>query len=213
MLLAHPVLDGPRVETSIFVSLKALWNNQGLREWMARDALAAAMRRFVSALLAAYAPPTRLLEKTPLHAEHMALIEAVFPDAAFVSVHRDGRDVVQSMLQMEAATDDPAVAARRWSEITRQVSATLPSLTKARDLRYESVLDDPVATITDVFTWLDLPVDAQVRAEVARRAGERVSQYNTTGEVGPGKWRSLSRRQLRTVYRYAGDRLEELGYA
>ncbi len=40
----------------------------------------------------------------------------------------------------------------------------------------------------------------------------RVSQYNTTGDVGPGKWRTLSARDLRTVYRYAGDRLVETGY-
>jgi hypothetical protein len=212
MLLAHPALDGPRVETAVFVSLRPLWNNVALREWISTDALAGAIRRFVSTLFAAYAPPTRLVEKTPLHGQHMPLIEAVFPDASFISVHRDGRDVVQSLLQMESATDDVVVAATRWSEITREISDTLPALTKARDLRYEAVLADPVGAIGDLYAWLGLATDDDVFGEVHRRAEERVSQYNTTGDVGPGKWKSLSRRQLRAVYRHAGDRLKELGY-
>jgi hypothetical protein len=210
MLLAHPQLDGPRVETSIFVSLRPLWNNDRLREWMSTEQLTAAVRSFVSELLAAFGP--RLVEKTPLHAEHMPMIEAVFPDASFISVHRDGRDVVQSLLQMESATDDVAVAATRWAEITREVSATLPTLRHAVDLRYESVLADPVGAMADVFAWLGLPADESVRAEVRVRASERVSQYNTAGDVGPGKWKSLSRRQMRAVSRHAGERLKELGY-
>jgi hypothetical protein len=210
MLLAHPALDGPRVETSIFVSLQPLWNNERLRDWMPAAELAAALRTFVSELLSGYGP--RVVEKTPLHAEHMPLIQSVFPDAAFISVHRDGRDVVQSLLQMESATDDVVVAATRWSEITREVSAVLPTLTQARDMRYESMLADPVGAIADLFAWLGLPADADTMTEVHRRAAERVSQYNTTGDVGAGKWQNLSRKQLRAVYRHAGDRLVELGY-
>ncbi|MEY2471903.1 MAG: hypothetical protein QOK28_1232 [Actinomycetota bacterium] len=210
MLLAHPQLDGPRVETAVFVSLQPLWNNAALREWISRDALAAAMRGFVATLFADYGP--RLVEKTPLHGEHLELINAVCPDASVISVHRDGRDVVRSLLEMESGTDDVVVAATRWAEITRDISAALSSLPHARDMRYESMLDDPVGAISDVFEWLGLPVDDTITAEVRRRAEERVSQYNTTGDVGPGKWRTLSRRQLRVVYRHAGDRLEELGY-
>ncbi|HVT76905.1 MAG TPA: sulfotransferase [Acidimicrobiales bacterium] len=210
MLRAHPALDGPDVETALFVSLQPLWNNAALRDWISDDALARAIRGFVSTVLAPWGP--RVVEKTPLHAEHLPLIATVFPDASIVSVHRDGRDVVRSLLEMEAGTDDVVVAATRWSEITREVSAALPSLAHACDLRYESLLADPVAGVVDLFAWLGLAVDDDVRATVARRAGERVSQYNTTGEVGAGKWRSLSRKQLRAVYRHAGDRLDELGY-
>lgn len=212
MLQAHPTLAGPRVETSLFVSLEALWGNEAVAAAIGRDALAGAIRRFVSALFAAYAPPRRLVEKTPLHGEHVALIAAVFPDAAFLSVHRDGRDVVRSLLEMESGTDDVVVAATRWAEITRTVSAALAPLPRARNLRYETLLVDPVAAMADVFEWLGLDADDAVLAEVRRRAAERVSQYNTTGDVGSGKWKSLSRKQLRAVYRHAGDRLNELGY-
>ena len=74
------------------------------------------------------------------------------------------------------------------------------------------MLSDPVKAVADVLAWLGLSVDDGVRAEIGRRAGERVSQYNTTGDVGSGKWTSMPARDLRAVYRHAGDRLVELGY-
>jgi hypothetical protein len=223
MLMAHPAIDGPGRETSIFVSLRALRDNLarpatvGLARWIEPAELVAAMREFVDGLFAHYlattgSTATRFLEKTPLHAEHLALINEVFPDAAIISVHRDGRDVVHSVLEMEAATDSVMVAASKWTDITRTVSEEFPKLPAARDERYEDVLRDPVATMIDILAWLGLPATDEVVAELRARAGVRVSQYNTTGDVGSGKWRSLSQRDLRGVYRYAGDRLVEAGY-
>jgi Sulfotransferase family len=216
MLLAHPAIAGPRAETSVFVSLRALRAN-GLPGWMPTDALVAAIRSFVAGLFGRWLDANarrdaRFLEKTPLHAEHLALIGEVFPAAAVIGVHRDGRDVVRSLLEMEAATDDVVVTAQAWSDISRAVSAAVPTLPHAREEHYEAMLRDPVAAIREILVWLGLEADAATLAEVARRAGERVSQYNTTGEVGAGKWTSLSARDLRAVYHHAGARLVELGY-
>ncbi|HUR76461.1 MAG TPA: sulfotransferase [Acidimicrobiales bacterium] len=223
MLLAHPGLAGPTEETSLFVSLRALRENgrrpahEGLAGWVSPPELVAAVRRFAEELLGGWLERTghvgaRLLEKTPLHGEHLRLITEVFPDAAVVSIHRDGRDVVRSLLEMDAATDDVIVAASRWTAVTRQVSSDVAALPHARDLRYETVVEDPVGATTGLLEWLGLAVDDAVEREVQRRAEARVSQYNTTGEVGPGKWTSLSAREQRAVYRHAGDRLVELGY-
>jgi hypothetical protein len=223
MLLAHPAIDGPERETSIFVSLRALRDNvaqpasAGLAALIGPDELIAAMRTFVASLFANYlahagSTATRFLEKTPLHAEHLRLIAEVFPDAAIISVHRDGRDVVRSVLEMESATDSVFIAASKWTEVTTTVGEEFPKLPAARDERYEELLRDPVAAVTDILNWLGLPVDDAVREDVRARVDLRVSQYNTTGPVGPGKWRELSARDLRGVYRYAGDRLVEMGY-
>ena len=48
--------------------------------------------------------------------------------------------------------------------------------------------------------------------EVRERAGARVSQHGTTGDVGSGKWRDIAPNDLRTVYRVAGDQLVALDY-
>src|SRR5205085_10599223 len=103
MLGAHRAVAGPGSETALFVSTRALWANSDRR-----PAVVAALRGFASevfgAYLASHAPQARhLLEKTPIHAEHLEQIVALFPEAAVISIHRDGRDVVRSMLEMEAA--------------------------------------------------------------------------------------------------------------
>ncbi len=223
MLMAHPAIDGPGRETSIFVSLRALRDNiarpesESLAAWIEPAELVAAMRVFVDGLFAHHlstkgSSAPVFLEKTPMHAEHFRLISEVFPDAAIISIHRDGRDVVRSVLEMEAAIDSATLTASRWTEITRAVSQEFPHLPKARDERYEDLLRDPVASVSDLLAWLGLPVTDDVLAELSARVGVRVSQYNTTGDVGSGKWRSLSARDLRAVYRFAGDRLVETGY-
>jgi hypothetical protein len=218
MLLAHGDLRGPERESSVFVSLRALRDNarraprEGITGWIDPPDLIAAMRVFASTLFAACAGDKRILEKTPLHAEHLPLIGELFPEASVIAIHRDGRDVVRSLLEVDAGAENAAVAASRWVEITRRVSDTLDSVAHARDERYETLLADPVPRVIELLEWLGLRVDDAVRAEVARRAGQRVSLYNTTGDVGPGKWETLSAKDLRAVYRHAGERLVELGY-
>jgi hypothetical protein len=218
MLLAHPALAGPEDETSVFVSLRALRDNarrpssESVTGWIDLPDLLHAMRAFAAALFSSWSPDKQIVEKTPLHAEHLPLIAELFPEASVISIHRDGRDVVRSLLEMEAATDSVDVAATRWAEITQRVRDTIGALPHARDERYETLLAEPVPKVTELLEWLGLSVDESVRAEIARRAAQRVSRYNTTGDVGAGKWKSLRPRQLRAVYRRAGERLLQLGY-
>jgi hypothetical protein len=221
MLLAHPAIAGPEVETSVFLSLRALRDNvrrpDGVSTFISETDFVVALRGFVAGLFGEWLDAVgrreaRFLEKTPLHAEHLPLIAEVFPDAAIIGIHRDGRDVVRSLLEMDAATNDVVVAAKAWTDITRAVSAAVATMPNARDERYEAMLRDPVSSVIELLRWLGLDVDAATTEEVQRRSGERVSQYNTTGDVGPGKWASLSARELREVYRHAGARLVELGY-
>lgn len=217
LLLAHPAIAGPENETAIFIALRGLFDNPGVTECVERKELVAIVRRFARELfadyLAAHAPhATRFIEKTPLHARHLDLIGEIFPEAYIVSIHRDGRDVVRSLLELDVGTDDAAVAAQAWVDVTRAVENFIRRFPRVRDERYEAWLVDPVVGAVDLLAWLGLPPDGAVVEELRRRAPERVSQYNTTGDVGPGKWRQLSTRDLRTVISVAGDRLLELGY-
>lgn len=217
LLKAHPSVAGPENETAIFVALRSLLDNRYLTAAVGRKDLVAIVRRFARELFAGYldqhAPhATRFIEKTPMHAQHVELITELFPEAYVVGIHRDGRDVVRSVLEVEAGTNDPAVAAQAWVDLTRNVEASMRRSPRVCDERYESWLVAPVERAAKLMEWLELPVDDGVIAELQRRATERVSQYNTTGPVGEGKWRSLSEANLEVVYRVAGKRLAELGY-
>ncbi len=217
MLSAHPATGGPRHETAMFSSVRGLIDNPGLRAWISPEDLLAALRRFTEGLFAhclrERAPnATRLIEKTPHHALHLDLIATLYPEASIIGIHRDGRDVVRSLLEIEFGTESAAVAARGWLRSTRAVQDFATHFRLTRDERYEALLEDPVVGVTDVLRWLELPPDDAVVDELRSRAGARVSQHGTTGDVGSGKWRDIAPADLRTIYRVAGPQLVALGY-
>lgn len=217
MLKAHPALAGPAAETAVFETLHELHANGRVATAAGPVAVTEALRGFVTTLfegwLSANAPDAdRIVEKTPLHAEHLDTIARVFPSATVIGITRDGRDVVRSLLEMDAAPDDASRAARRWADITGKVARGLPQFERYANVRYEALVADPVGGVVALLELMDLTVDEAVRAEIERRAAERVSQYNTTGDVGSGKWETMRAADRRAVYRYAGDRLAELGY-
>ncbi len=215
LLAAHPKLVGPTKETAVFVAVHDLLENNMLERALGRDGLVGAVRSFIATLANAYlnGADARLLEKTPLHALHLERIAEVFPDAWVVGVHRDGRDVVRSLLEVDSGTNDAAIAAASWVEITQAVADFAAHAPRVRDEQYEAWLRDPIIGAIDVLAWLGLPPDESVIDELRRRAPERVSQYNTTGDVGEGKWRTLPVRDLRSIVKIAGDQLIGLGYA
>ena len=96
--------------------------------------------------------------------------------------------------------------------MTRTIERHGATLRRFREVRYESLLDDPVDGVVTLLDWMGLPTEPGLRAELETRSAERVSRYNTSGEIGSGKWTAMPAADLRTIYRHAGDRLVELGY-
>ena len=180
MLTAHPAIAGPATETAMFGTIRGLFDNEALRAWISPEALRSALRRFCEGLLAnymaAHAPrATRVLEKTPDHALHLDLIALLFPNASVIGIHRDGRDVVRSLLEIEYGPQSPAVAADGWVRSTRAVQEFATEFELTRDERYEALLQDPVGRVVDVLRWLE-PAPRRRRgrggARARRRAGE-----------------------------------------
>jgi hypothetical protein len=224
LLLAHPDVAGlERTETWLFVTLGGLWDNlndpdgRGLRAHVPLERGIAALRGFADAALDQVArdrpDAARVLERTPGHAMHLPLIRNLYPGARVVHLLRDGRDVVQSVLELDFATHDPAAAARQWRETVEAVHAELGRFAHGTEVRYEALVADPVGRTRDLLGWMGLSVDEETTGELRRRAGERVSRYNTTGDVGTGKWRRLDRRSLDAIEAEAGGLLRSLGYA
>jgi hypothetical protein len=60
--------------------------------------------------------------------------------------------------------------------------------------------------------WVGLDVDDDVRRDIAARAGQRVSRYNTSGPAGAGKWRTLPQDEVARIEAIAGAALTANGY-
>jgi hypothetical protein len=228
LLQAHPDTVGiPQGETQLFWALAPLWlsaerrRGPGIRTLVTHHELVAAVRVFCDALFEAGRAKqgpgaTLFIEKTPAHAVHVARMHEVYPEAWFVHIVRDGRDVVRSIARFdleELSPIDLPTAAAEWDRLNRLILAEAPRLDRYRMVRYEELVAAPVEGACQLLEWMGLPCDDAVRDRVADAAGNPVSQHAGKGRVGPGKWREdLSDAQLSTIYRIAGRLLVELGY-
>lgn len=181
--------------------------------------------------LAAKPDATHVLDKRPSYSEHVETIQTLLPNARFIHIIRDGRDVATSM--MAAArdfwfqTDTMQKAATRWNEKVRQAQIASRFAGQYLEIRYEDLLEDGVATLKKVFDFCGLPVtEGQVGEILEQQAFDKLqsSRKSASAEykMPPGFYRKgkagnwqeeLSTEQQQQFDEIAGELLRELGYA
>lgn len=160
-------------------------------------------------------------DKTPSYVLHLPLLADLFPEARFVHVLRDGRDVAMSLLEVGFGPRTMAEAAIHWRERVgkgltygRQLGPT-----RYREVRYEDVLEDPAGTIGPLCDFVGLEFDPVMLRYFERAdsiVSSKVYKYRSV-RLPPTKqirdWRTqLPRRDLALFEVLAGDFLEEAGY-
>ncbi|WP_228462136.1 sulfotransferase [Alloalcanivorax profundimaris] len=99
-----------------------------------------------------------LCEKTPRHLYRIDEIARRFPQARFVAMIRDGRDVAWSLKKRSGSFQD---GVHRWRDDNRALLAQ-----QQRDnlhlVRYEDLIEDPEATLRSVLEFLGEPYDPAV---------------------------------------------------
>jgi len=200
---------------------------------------AAAIRTFFD-LYADHHGKPRWGDKTPIYVKHMSQIESAIPEARFVHLIRDGRDVALSRAGRALTNAAPmAKIARRWKR--RIVEARGQGEELGRDhyleIRYEDLILDTEPTLRRVAEFVELPWDERMLT-YHEHAEERLSEFGDLPSVGgkearPGeerlaahaktreppdpknlsRWkREMSKSDRAAFERAAGDLLAELGY-
>lgn len=159
----------------------------------------------------ARAGETHVAERTPWHVFHLPLIADVYPDARFLHIVRDGRDVARSIVAQPWPPHTVEEAADEWRRSVEAGRSAGPPLgARLLEVRYEELLADPRRVVRRVFDHLGL--DGHLDAGLAA-AREPVNLGPQDWRVGVGKWRGAwRRREVRAFERAAGDLLRELGY-
>jgi tetratricopeptide (TPR) repeat protein len=165
------------------------------------------------------------IDKTALNTLNAGFIRALFPEARFVIVLRDPRDVVLSCF-MQAFTPTPLTAHfLDWEHAARCYDAVLGHWQHlgsalgfmAVELRYEALVADPRAALEPVLAAIGLDwEDGMVRAHetVARRAIITPSFVDVARPVygaAVGRWRRYAR-QLERIEPWLAPHLARLGY-
>jgi Sulfotransferase family len=137
-----------------------------------------ALRTFYE-LYAEHQGKPRWGDKTPAYVNHIRLIAGVLPEARFVHLIRDGRDVALSIKGLWFGPDTVEGAAEMWAQRigTGREQARDPD--RYLELRYEDLVADPESQLRRVCSFVELGWDPimlrhheQAPARLAELAGD-----------------------------------------
>jgi hypothetical protein len=198
---------------------------------------AAAARAFYEAYAAKHGK-SRWGEKTPQYLKTMKRIGEALPEAHFVHIIRDGRDVALSLLEVSWGPKTIEDAAVQWTTQIRRARRKSRSVPHYIEVRYEGLVADPEPIVRRVCETLELAFEPPMLS-YHERAGERMEGLARDLEVGGdrpqipaaerarqhalvseaprtervGRWREqMDPADVATFEGIAGPTLAELGY-
>jgi hypothetical protein len=175
-----------------------------LRDRTYPDALRAIFEQF-----AAQQGLSRWGDKTPEYSNHLFRLLEMFPDAQFVHVLRDGRDVATSMFRSSFGPKNAYEAAIAWRRTLTDIWRFAEVLPPRRfhQIRYEDLVADPAAVLTTLARFLGV-VDADEIVQAC--AGSLRARVR---DVASERWRvTLSRREIACFEAFAARELERGGF-
>ncbi len=160
-------------------------------------------------------------EKTPHHLLRARRILSVFPDAKYVLVHRDGRDVALSLTKVPWFCSDLQVTFSYWLRCCRE-GRWLRDRPRVNLLvvRYEDLVRGPEVELRRIAEFLGLDYEPQMAEGSGNLEGTlpweadwktRATTNITSARIG--NWRrELTPTQVSQLERWGGRVLKELGY-
>jgi hypothetical protein len=174
----------------------------------------------------------RWAEKTPHNVGVMAGLGAIFPDARFIHMIRDGRDVACSLVTMDwvgfdgeklDSTKNIRGAARYWNDlilIARQEAADPALAGRVVEVRYEALVSDTEAVMRAVLKFLGESWDPAILEAHKKSRAHEPHESSTDQATKPiyraamGRWqRDMSPPDKIAFKEEAGQLLKDLGYA
>jgi hypothetical protein len=183
-------------------------------------------RGITEALFAEYARrqgKPRWGDKTPRHCNFLPELGALFPEARFIHVVRDGRDTAMSSVKAAFGPKSFTPAAYLWRDSVRAARRGARALEPDRwmELRYEDLLAEPAAALERACAFLGEEFHEDMlryaeRAEGLVASWERSWHAKLAGPIdgtNAGKWRrELSVEQIALVQRIGTRELRAYGY-
>jgi hypothetical protein len=226
------IFEGPPFSKQLFLEALAetphrLWrvSNELLFNSM-QDANPQSFQEAIRCIYSSYARMQGKVQwgdKTPDYMLHMDLIAGLLPEARFIHIIRDGRDVATSLMQVSWGVSRIADAAVSWSWRVSHACMVGQRLGPGRytQIRYEDLVGDPEGVLKLLCQFLNLEYDPNMlqyheRADTILKA-EPSPQYHQRLHLAPTSglrdWRTELRTEEVKVFEFiAGDLLTRLGY-
>jgi LPS sulfotransferase NodH len=173
-----------------------------------------------------------ILDKTPGYSEYVEHINWLIPQAKFIHLIRDGRDVVVSLQAASQgwgelwAPNKVESAAFLWKSALLAARKGQQYTGRYMEVRYEELLTNGAQILSSIFDFVGVPAKAVNAAAIfqdhqfqkMKQEGAGVQDFGLPKEFfrkgQAGDWQNaLSPQQRYFINEIAGDLLGELGYA
>jgi hypothetical protein len=143
---------------------------------------------------------TRWGDKTPKYVHSMELIHRLLPEARFVHIIRDGRDVALSTRDLWFGPDSVEEAAQKWRSLIEKARVQSREVPHYLEIRYEDLVSETEPTLRRICEFVDLRWDPGMLS-YHETAEERMSEIYRDMESPKGKRvvRGEMRRSLHTL--------------
>ena len=204
------------------------------KEGVPREEFLESLGLGINALFTSRSGGRRWIEKTPRNTLIVNVLAAVFPDACFLHVLRDGRRVAHSMVHFLNAVpertkakwdafdcaprwcSDFRLACRTWQEyVDAALAFAVSRPSQCLTIRYEKLLADPQQSFAKVFEFLGVSHEAAPAAFLRSR---RINSSFQRGSVGPppadflsDPWQRWTLEQRQTFLEEAGTMMVRCG--
>ncbi len=222
-LRAHPNLWGGQESDFLIplvTGLREVWEFGRSREklhWISGqdvswDEFLEHVGRGVNSLYTSRSRGLRWVEQTPQYALHLDNVRRLFPDAKFLFMVRDGRDVVHSLRHFVNPVEHV-----RASEIWRDfISAGMTYQTRYADeslmlVSYANAVQDTEAELQRVFDFIGEPFSDESVDFI--RSKSPINSSFSSGDQEPGhpRWSGWTLAERESFDEIAGDLLLQLG--
>lgn len=161
------------------------------------------------------------VDHTPDNFKYHAMLKALFPEARFVHIVRDGRAVCASIKDLDWGPNNAYTASRHWADRLQQALAVESAEgANCHRVRFEDLVANPGSVLAELCAFIDIPFDASmlrggglVLPKFTRAQHRHVGRAPQASKAN--QWRQkLSRRELREFESHPFSRmlLEHLGY-
>jgi hypothetical protein len=163
-------------------------------------------------------------EKSPPYTQYVYMIEKMFPNARYIHLIRDGRDVALSLMEKTWGPGDLVSSLEYWARqisCARRMLYMLPDH-KYMEVRFEELVANPEVELRRVTQFLGIEFEPAMldayRQRAASKVGDLINSIHPHLNEKPStdqayKWKKkLGPADQALAYEIAGTELEELGY-
>ncbi len=146
-------------------------------------------------LYAERAGKVRWGDKTPFYVRRMSLLQEILPEARFIHIIRDGRDLTLSIQGLWFGPNSIDEAAEFWTSRIAEGREQAPTLEHYMELRYEDLVEDPEPELRRICEFVELPFDERM-LHYHENVDERLAPETPPEEIAPdGRVVSTAERQ------------------